>query len=282
MTLNELYISSVGKLHGIENSSTDVRIIIKKAMSFSETDFLMNKNLELTDERISLIESMVEKRLSGIPVQYIIGEWDFFGTTFKVNENVLIPRPETEILCEYVIDYLKDKKRPVVADLCAGSGCIGITVKNNIDDATVVMVEKSVGAAEVCHENIINILGDSKPLLINGDIFHIEKLGELPRFDVIISNPPYIKSSEIPTLQSEVLLEPEMALDGGADGLDFYRLLAEKWTDYLTDDGLFAFECGEEQAEEIKAILEKKNFDVSFVKDYNNIDRFVIGKRRKI
>ncbi len=282
MTLNELYISSVEKLHVIENCSTDVRIIIKKVMSFSETDFLMNKNLELSEESISLIESMVEKRLSGIPVQYIIGEWDFFGVTYKVNENVLIPRPETEILCEYVIDYLKDKKAPIVADLCAGSGCIGITVKNNVDDAMVVMVEKSVGAAEVCRENVTNILGDNKVLLINGDIFCIEKLGKLPRFDVIISNPPYIKSSEIPTLQSEVLLEPEMALDGGEDGLDFYRLLAEKWTGYLADDGLFAFECGEEQAEEIKSILEKKNFDVSFVKDYNDIDRFVIGKRRKI
>ncbi len=282
MTLNELYISSVEKLHGIENSSTDVRIIIKKVMSFSETDFLLNKNLELSDENFSLIESMVEKRLSGIPVQYIIGEWDFFDTTFKVNENVLIPRPETEILCEYVIDYLKDKNCPVVADLCAGSGCIGITVKNNIDDATVVMVEKSVGAAEVCRENIRSILGDNKASLINGDIFFIDSLGKLPLFDVIISNPPYIKTSEIPSLQSEVLLEPEMALDGGEDGLDFYRLLAEKWTGYLADDGLFAFECGEEQADEIKDILEKKNFDVSFVKDYNDIDRFVIGKRRKI
>lgn len=282
MTLNELYISSVEKLKGTENASTDVRIIIKKVLSFTETDFLLNKNLDLAAESVSLIENMVNERLSGTPVQYIIGEWDFFGKTFKVNENVLIPRPETEILCEYVIDYLKDKKSPVVADLCAGSGCIGITVKNNVNDATVVMVEKSVGAYNVCRENIKAILGENKARVINGDIFCIEELGELPLFDVIISNPPYIKSSEIPYLQSEVLLEPKMALDGGEDGLDFYRLLADKWTDYLTKDGMFAFECGEEQAEEIKAILEKKNFDVKFVKDYSDVDRFVIGKRRKL
>ena len=282
MTLNELYISSVNKLHGIENCATDVRTIIKNVMSFSETDFLINKNLRLNEENIALIEGMVDKRLSGVPVQYIIGEWDFYGATFKVNEKVLIPRPETEILCEYVIDYLKDKKGSVVADLCSGSGCIGITVKKNVDDADVVMVEKSVGAYEVCRENIMRILGDDRVTLVNGDIFVIGDLGELPTFDVIISNPPYVKTSEIPVLQSEVLFEPEMALDGGEDGLDFYRLLAEKWTDYLAEDGLFAFECGEEQADEIKSILENKKFDVCFVKDYNNIDRFVIGKRRKI
>ncbi len=282
MTLNEIFISLSKKLSEIENGSTDARIIIKKALSFSETDFLINKNLDLTEESVALIGKMVEQRLSGVPVQYIIGEWDFYGCTFTVNENVLIPRPETEILCEYVIDYLKDKKAPVVADLCAGSGCIGITVKNNINDAQVVMIEKSPDAAQVCRENIKNILGESEALLINGDIFYIDSLGDLPLFDVIISNPPYIKTSEISTLQSEVLLEPEMALDGGEDGLDFYRLLAEKWTDYLADDGMFAFECGEEQAEEIRKLLEKKNFDVSFVKDYNNVDRFVIGKRRKL
>ena len=281
MTLNELYIGSAEKLRDIEVAPTEARIIIKKALSLSETDFLLNKNLVLTDENISTVENMVRKRLSGIPVQYIIGEWDFFGKTFKVNENVLIPRPETELLCEYVIDYLKDKKAPTVADLCAGSGCIGITVKDNIDSASVVMVEKSVGAYEICRENVKALLDDKGVRVINGDIFFTDELGELPLFDVIISNPPYVKSSEIPTLQQEVLLEPRMALDGGEDGLDFYRLLAEKWTNFLNEDGMFAFECGEEQAEEIRAILERKNFDVKFVKDYSDIDRFVIGKRRK-
>lgn len=282
MTLNELYISSVSKLEKIDNSSTEARIILKKAMSFTETDFLLNKNRILTDEEVTTAESMINRRLSGVPVQYIIGEWDFFGKTFKVNENVLIPRPETELLCEYVIDYLKDKSSPVVADLCAGSGCIGITVKDNIASACVYMVEKSSEAYKVCCENAESILGDKSTTVINEDIFCIDKLGDLPLFDVIISNPPYIKSAEIPDLQSEVLLEPEMALDGGEDGLDFYRLIAEKWTDYLADDGMFAFECGEEQAEEIKVILEKKNFSVIFVKDYSDVDRFVIGKRRKI
>ncbi len=281
MTLNELYRSSAKKLRDVENGASDARIIIKKVLSYSETDFLLNKNRELTENEKAVIDLFINKRLCGIPVQYIIREWDFYGNTFTVNESVLIPRPETEILCEYVIDYLKDKKNPVVADLCAGSGCIGITVKANANDATVVMVEKSTAAAEVCRENIRKILGDNKASLINGDIFEAEKLGTLPLFDVIVSNPPYIKSSEIPSLQSEVLLEPEMALDGGEDGLDFYRLLAEKWTEHLTADGMFAFECGEEQAEEIKSILEKKSFDVTFVRDYSDVDRFVIGKRRK-
>ncbi len=282
MILEELYKSSVEKLSTTENGENDARIILKKVLSFSETDFLMNKKCELSALQIQSVNSMISKRASGIPVQYIIGEWDFYGITFKVNERVLIPRPETEILCEYVIDYLKDKENPVVADLCTGSGCIGITVKKNTDNATVVMVEKSPEATEVCRENINNILGDNKAILINGDIFLIKEFERLPLFDVIISNPPYIKSSEIPSLQSEVLLEPKMALDGGEDGLDFYRIIAEKWSECLAADGMFAFECGEEQAGAIKTILEEKNFDVHFVKDYSNVDRFVIGKRRKI
>lgn len=282
MKLIELYKSSLDKLHKIDNCETEVRIILKKILSYSESDFLLNKNTELTDTQVNAVEAMVQKRLSGIPVQYIIGEWDFYGETFQVNENVLIPRPETEILCEYVIDYLGCIKNPVVADLCAGSGCIGITVRNNIKDAEVIMVEKSVEAAEVCRKNISRIIGEGNAELIEGDIFFPQELGDLPEFNLIISNPPYIKTSEIPVLQSEVLLEPHMALDGGEDGLDFYRLLAEKWTEHLAEDGMFAFECGEEQAREIKTILEEKNFHVHFVKDYNNIDRFVIGKRRKL
>lgn len=281
MTLGELYKISCEKLSGTECGEHEARIIIKKVTSLNETDFLLNKNLTITDVLADEVLSMVEKRLSGIPVQYIIGEWDFYGSTFKVDENVLIPRPETEILCEYAINYLKDKKAPVVADLCAGSGCIGITVKKHLSGSRVVMVEKSEGAVGVCRQNIRSILGEGSAELITGDIFLPEEGWNLPAFDLIISNPPYIKSSEIPSLQAEVLLEPEMALDGGEDGLDFYRLLADKWTSYLAEDGMFAFECGEEQAEDIKNILKNKNFDVCFVKDYSNIDRFVIGKRRK-
>ena len=280
MTLDELYKSSVEKLKNIENIEIDVRIILKKVLSFSETDFLINKNRELSSHEVQTIGSMIDKREKGIPVQYIIGEWDFYGTTFKVNYSVLIPRPETEILCEYVINYLRNKNEPVIADLCTGSGCIGITVKKYIGDATVVMVEKSPEAAEVCLENIKSILGNDKVFFINEDVFLSERFKQLPQFDVIVSNPPYIKSSEISSLQSEVLFEPEIALDGGDDGLDFYRLFAEKWTEHLKPDGMFAFECGEDQANDIKSILEEKNFDVYIKNDYNNIERFVIGKRR--
>lgn len=282
MTLGELYRKALESLDGIDGAENDVRIIIKKALSFSETDFLMNKSSEISAEKAELISEMLAKRLSGIPVQYIIGEWDFYGSTFKVNGSVLIPRPETEILCEYVIDYLKRIESPIVADLCAGSGCIGITVKKYTEASEVILVEKSEEAVGVCRENIVSILSDNEARLINGDIFFPEDLGELPLFDVIISNPPYIKSSEIPTLQSEVLLEPRMALDGGEDGLDFYRLLAGKWMKYLKPDGMFAFECGEEQAEKIKLLFDEKEFDVTILKDYSDIDRFVIGKRRKI
>ncbi len=280
MTLDELYRKCLKKLDGIENSATDLRIILKHALHFNETEFLLNKQTEISEDQETEILFMVERRISGEPVQYIIGEWDFYGTTFKVNKNVLIPRPETELLCENVIDYLKNKGCPRVADLCAGSGCIGITVKLHTPQSEVILVEKSPEASRCCLENIKNILGEGAVELRTADIFYPEKIGKLPIFDLVISNPPYIKSSEIPHLQSEVLFEPEIALDGGEDGLDFYRVLCDKWTDYLAEDGMFAFECGEEQADEIRSMLEIKNFEVHFLKDYNNVDRFVIGKRR--
>lgn len=281
MTIGELHKYYSNILDHIENISTDIRLIIKKVMDFTETDYLLNKDLVPENEKLEIIKTMISQRESGLPVQYIIGEWDFYGSTFIVSQAVLIPRPETEMLCEYVIGLLSERKNVVFADLCAGSGCIGITLKKHLTEARGILLEKSKAAIEICRKNINSIIGEGSVRLIEADVFFPERLDDLPRLDIIVSNPPYIKSSEIPFLQSEVLLEPEMALNGGEDGLDFYRIIADKWTDYLTENGIFAFECGEEQAEDIKPILENKGFDVHFVKDFNDTERFVIGKRRK-
>lgn len=279
MKLKELYDSSIEALQEIENAENEVRFIFKKVLSMTDTDLILRKFDEISSENEEKINAMVSLRLSGKPVQHILGEWDFYGHTFKVNENVLIPRPETEILCEYVIDYIKDMDKPYVADLCAGSGCIGLTIKKEVKDAYVNLFEKSIEAVECLTENTKRLCDKQFVAITVGDIFNIDSYETLPEFDVIVSNPPYIKSDEIDSLQKEVQLEPRMALDGGEDGMVFYRFIIENWIRFLKTDGLFAFECGEGQADEIKELLNDKGFNTHILKDYRDVDRFVIGKR---
>lgn len=280
MNLKEFYDISVEKLGNIDNSESEVRHIFKKVLSMSDTDLILERKREISEKEEQEICSMIALRLEGKPLQYILGEWDFCGLTCKVNENVLIPRPETELLCEYVLDYIKDMKEPYVADLCAGSGCIGLTIKNKRPDVYMNLFEKSMDAAQCIIENSKTLCPNQFVLISVGDLFQIDIFETVPEFDVIVSNPPYIKTSELDSLQSEVQFEPRMALDGGEDGLIFYRFIIENWVKFLKDDGLFAFECGEDQANEISIMLQNSGFSTKILKDYRDVDRFVIGKRQ--
>ena len=280
MKLNTIYSEISARFGEVcENPSFEAKELIKHLCSLSETEFLLGRNNEISDDATDKIFSLAEKRISGVPLQYIIGEWDFMGRTFKVGEGVLIPRPETEILCQYVIDTLKDKKSPCVYDLCSGSGCIAISIKLDTPDADVYAVEKSKDAYFYLDTNNKLLCADSAVTLINGDIFNIDEFKTLPKADIIVSNPPYINSDEIAGLQKEVQFEPAMALDGGSDGLDFYRFIINEWKSLLKSNGTFAFECGENQAEAISDILKANGFDSFIIKDYNDIDRMVIGRR---
>lgn len=280
MKLNTIYSEISARFGEIcENPSFEAKELIKHICSLSETEFLLGRNNEISDDATDKIFSLAEKRISGVPLQYIIGEWDFMGRTFKVGEGVLIPRPETEILCQYVIDTLKDKKSPCVYDLCSGSGCIAISIKLDTPDADVYAVEKSKDAYFYLDTNNKLLCADSAVTLINGDIFNIDEFKTLPKADIIVSNPPYINSDEIAGLQKEVQFEPAMALDGGSDGLDFYRFIINEWKNLLKSDGMFAFECGENQADAISDIFKTNGFDSFIIKDYNDIDRMVIGRR---
>ena len=227
-----------------------------------------------------MAETMANRRLSGEPIQYILGEWDFMDFKFKVGEGVLIPRPETEILVECVLERIKDIAEPVVYDLCAGSGCIGLSIKKLRPDAKVYLVEKSENALKYLRKNAENLCSElAGTTVIQGDILNVEEFSDLPEADAIVSNPPYIRSDEIASLQSEVLLEPHMALDGGTDGLVFYRCLVNDWSVKLKDKSFMAFECGEDQAEDICGLFNEISFDNEIINDYNNIQRIVIGRR---
>ncbi len=283
MTSKELFNLVKTKLseNGIDNCENEAYFIIEKALSLSRTDLLLNFNKEVAESEVDYAFKVTSERVNGVPIQYCIGEWDFYGETYKVGKGVLIPRPETEELCEIIIDELKNISNPTVIDLCSGSGCIGLTIKKNVPSARVFMVEKSREALKYLIQNASDICPNEFISIINGDVLKPESFEEtFDQVDLIVSNPPYIKTEEIDFLQEEVLLEPKMALDGGEDGYDFYRVLCSGWHRYLKDGGIMAFECGENQAEYICSLFDKDLFDTEIRKDFNGTDRFVIGRKK--
>lgn len=269
--------------HGIENAQNEVYFIAEKIFDKSRTELILIYESEATVHQTEEFRKTVAKRLEGSPLQYCIGEWDFYGNTYKVGEGVLIPRPETEELCTLVINEIKNIKEPTVIDLCSGSGCIGLTVKCNIPDATVFLVEKSRDALNYLVDNAGTVCKNQFVSIVNGDVLNPDSFKEtFGKADVIVSNPPYIKRGDLASLQSEVQFEPKMALDGGADGYDFYRVICREWHRYLKKGGLIAMECGENQAEHICSLFDSGLFETEIHKDFNDIDRFVIGRKKNI
>lgn len=259
---------------GVENARSEARWIFESVFGCGREYAVLHGNDEADGEKSERYLRMIEIRADGMPVQYVIGEWDFYGEVFKVGEGVLIPRPETEMLVDFALEHLKEKNDPVVFDLCSGSGCIGLTVAKNRPNARVFLLEKSDAAFAYLSENK-KLLGCDNAILVSGDLFDgFESFG-LPEPDLILSNPPYIESGEIPLLQKEVLREPSMALDGGEDGYDFYRAIALKWLPFCK--GAIAVECGENQTEEIEKIFSAECVRVYSEKDFNGIGRTVCG-----
>lgn len=212
------------------------------------------------------------KLKTGEPLQYVIGKWDFYESEFYVGEGVLIPRPETEELVELAVKYLKTVANPIVIDLCSGSGCIGISIAKAVPNSKVYCIEKSKEAFKYLEKNAKDT---ENVVLINDDIFNDTNVENA---DLIISNPPYIKTSDLADLQDEVKKEPQMALDGGNDGLDFYRIINKSWTQKLKSNGVLMLEIGEEQGKDIVDVLTEFN-NVEVKKDMYGNDRMVVAKR---
>ncbi len=285
MTVRELIIYGRDILneHCIENAQNEVYFIAEKVFRKRRTELMLIFNSDADESQVEEFRKIIEKRLSGSPLQYCIGEWDFYGNTYKVGEGVLIPRPETEELCDLVMNELKGTAEPTVIDLCSGSGCIGLTLKCNIPDTTVFLVEKSRDALKYLIHNANVVCENQFVSIVNGDVLKPDSFEEtFEKVDAIVSNPPYIKRSDLASLQREVQLEPKMALDGGEDGYDFYRVICKEWNRYLKKGGFIALECGEDQAEYICTLFDKKLFDAEIFKDFNGIDRFVIGRKKNI
>lgn len=279
MKIKELLLQAAKTLSDsqVENASNEARWIFEAAFECGRDFAVLHGESQAEIDKAEKFLGMIKKRADGIPIQYVIGEWDFYGETFKVGEGVLIPRPETEMLVDFALDYLADKKNPVVFDLCAGSGCIGLSVAKNRPDAKVFLLEKSEAAFGYLSENK-ELLECENAQLISGDLFDGFEGYDLSEPDLILSNPPYIESAEIPLLQKEVQIEPSMALDGGEDGFDFYRVLALKWLPFCK--GAIAVECGENQTETIEKLFIPNCARVYSENDFNGIGRMVVGTER--
>ena len=258
---------------GISDASVDIWLLLEHFADINKGDYLANPDMELSKVNAEQIEEAVEKRIKHIPLQHIIGETEFMGLTFKVNENVLIPRFDTEILVDEVVKYVGDQYLKVL-DMCTGSGCIAVTISDMCDNATVVASDISKDAIDVAKEN--NTLNQTDVTFVESDLF--EKVEGL--FDVIVSNPPYIRTEEIENLQEEVKMhDPHLALDGGETGLDFYRRIVKDAKEHLKTDGMIFFEIGFDQAEDVSNILKENGYhDIVVKKDLSGLDRVVIAK----
>lgn len=278
MTIGELLQRGREMLreNNIDNYANEVRWIFEAVFDCGREYAVFYVNDEADSEKSAEFLEKTKQRASGMPVQYVIGLWDFYGESFFVGEGVLIPRPETELLVDFACEYLQDKNSPTVFDLCAGTGCIGLTVARLNPHAKVFLVEKSPDAMKYLQKNAEKFALKNAEI-IGGDIFSGFDTFCIPNPDLILSNPPYINSGDIAQLQSEVLKEPAMALDGGADGLDFYKAIAGKWLTYC--GGAIAVECGEGQSESIRAIFSNQCAETFSVKDFNDIERVVVGRK---
>ncbi len=272
MTLKELYKYCSDKLSFGECGDFEALCIFNDLLGISKGKILLSE-VQVTEEQEKIVNDVIKKRLNGEPLQYILGKWDFYDLTFAVGKGVLIPRPETEMLVDFALEKLENIDNPVVYDLCAGTGCIGLTIAAHRKDATVYLLEKEDKAFAYLKNNK-ELLKLDNVVLIHGDLFNFD-FSSLPNCDLLLSNPPYINSNEIQALQKEVLKEPVTALDGGTDGLVFYRCIANRCVHKINKNGFCAFECGEQQSKDIIKIFQGKFSQKEVLFDFNNIDRIV-------
>ena len=275
MTAEQVLRKAAEKLRAaqIENASFDASCLVESITGLSRAKIMLCDD-DISDGQAELIERAVLRRISGEPLQYILGEWDFFGRTFEVGEGVLVPRPETELIVELALEKLGNARYPVVFDLCAGSGCIGLTIAAERPDAHVVLFEKYDKAFHYLKRNIEK-LGLTNVQAVQYDITmgYDKKLHETP--DLIVSNPPYLRTDELEGVPAEVMHEPVTALDGGADGTYFYRIIASRWLSYVNGHGGIIFECNPSQTLKIADMLMPYAMRVKIVTDIFGLQRAV-------
>lgn len=278
MTYRECYEQGCRTLQaaGIEEAALDARLLLEAVCGTDRNDLLVHGEKPVAPEAEEKYLNWIRQRAEHIPLQQLTGEQDFMGLTFAVNEHVLIPRQDTEILVEEVLKELHDGMR--VLDMCTGSGCILLSLLHYSNDCEGLGVDLSAEALEVAGRNVLKVLTPEKAEhahFLQSDLF--EKVEG--KFEIIVSNPPYIASAEVEKLMPEVRdHEPRMALDGTEDGLYFYRRIIEEAGKHLVSSGMLFFEIGYDQGQAVSELMRTEGYcEVQVVQDYAGLDRVVLG-----
>ena len=281
-TYGQLITDAVRELEKLEYSDAalEAKELLGKALGMDcrSSEFEQKLWEETEDSAEQAFFALVQRRLKNEPLQYILGEWDFYGMTLAVGPGVLIPRQDTELLVDIARKLRGNAEQTVLIDLCAGSGCIGFAIERQLRGVSATLVENYTDPMSYMLTNKLNL--GSRASLVKGDV-HDEGLpAQLPQADLIVCNPPYLTPRDMDELQPEVRAEPVEALYGGEDGLDFYRTVTRLWKNNVRADGYLAFEVGIGQADEVTEIMIQHGFkDVRRAKDAGGIERVVFGRR---
>ena len=281
-TYNDIFLRARKRLRqaGITASDLETRLIVARASGKTREELLQSARVYVTDVAVSpAVDEMIERRIAGEPVAYILGEWEFYSLPLIVNSAVMIPRVDTEVLAREAIKLMKSKgKQARLLDICAGSGCVGLAVAANAPSCRIVLADNSGQAISICRANMLKNNLSRNVTAVEADALEAPP-SFLGAFDAIVSNPPYIPTRELKDLDVSVREhEPMQALDGGPDGLYFFRAIAAFWPTLLKPGGYLAFECGAGQAPQVRGIMEDCGFySLNVYTDTLGIERVVVG-----
>ena len=261
--------------NNIEDSRIIAKVLAKYILNLNNNELVVNDNKEISEKEKTRYYLALIEIMQGMPLQYITNNQEFYGLDFYVDENVLIPQPDTEILVEEVINICKKYDGKIkILDICSGSGAIGISIAKNISNANIVLGDISEKAIEIAKKNAEKNGVSERVKFLKTNMF--ENIKE--EFDIIVSNPPYIETKTIEELSKQVQSEPHIALDGGEDGLDFYRILSNDAKKYLKKDGYLCVEIGYNQRENVEKLLKERNYkNIYSKKDLSGNDRIIVA-----
>ena len=261
--------------NNIEDYSIISKMLAKHILKMTNVEIMINEEKEISEEEKNKYDLALTQIVEGIPVQYITNNQEFMGINFYVNEYVLIPQPDTEILVEEVINLCKNYKEKInILDICTGSGAIGISILKNVENVDLVASDISDKTLEIAKKNAKDNELIDKIDFIKSDMF--ENIND--KFDIIVSNPPYIETNVISTLSKQVQNEPHLALDGGKDGLRFYNILANQAKEYLKPNGYLCMEIGYNQKDKVEQLLKENGYkNIYCKKDLSGNDRVIIA-----
>lgn len=278
MTIKDIIVKYSKELEEISPTPRlDVETLLQKVLGVDRLYILLNLERVLSEDEEQLFNKFINERLNNRPIAYIVGNREFMGLDFFVKEGVLIPRPDTEVLVEEVIELAKKKGAKNILDIGTGSGAITVSLAKYLENVKVTSVDISDIALEIGKRNAISNEVDDRINFVKSDLF--TNIDKETKFDIIVSNPPYIKREVIDTLDKQVKdYEPYNALEGGVDGLDFYRAITKQAKNYLKKGGILAYEVGHDQSEDVSKLMEMDGYtNIYTLKDLQQIDRVVIG-----